>query len=696
MSNRPEILFPLFADLTSLTGVGPKVAQNFGHMDIGNPRDLVFTLPYNVIDRTIVETVSDVAPPKIVTVEVEVGEHRPNQIKGRPYRVFVTDATTTFQLVFFHARANVLRQNLPTGQRRIVSGKLEMFDGMAQMVHPDYIVRPDQADKIPRFEPVYPLTAGISAQLMVKAVRAALGRVTALPEWINPSIKELNEWPDWLDAVQHAHAPQSLADVSPRSKARERLAYDELLAHQTTLAIARARRQKKKGVVTKSEGKLQDKVRAGLPYRLTAAQERTIKEIQADMAAPIRMNRLLQGDVGAGKTLVAFFAMLTATEVGGQSVMMAPTELLARQHLAALQPLAEKAGVVLEILTGRDKGKERQAKLKALAENKIQILVGTHAVFQKDVIYADLRLAIVDEQHRFGVRQRMELGAKNAAVDVLVMTATPIPRSLTLAHYGDMDLSVLDEKPPGRVPITTVLVSDTRTDEVVERLRAAVEQGRQAYWVCPLVDESESVDLAAATERFRKLRTALGQDVVGLVHGQMPSAERDAAMARFQSGETKVLVATTVIEVGVDVPNATIIVIERADHFGLAQLHQLRGRVGRGTEASTCLLLYSAPLGETARARLSVIRETEDGFKIAEEDLRLRGAGDVLGLAQSGLPRFQIADLEHQAHLLEVAHDDAKLLLVQDETLKSERGQAVRTLLCLMKQDRGILLLSVG
>ncbi len=696
MSNRPEILYPLFADLTSLTGVGPKAAQNFAHMGVEKPRDLVFTLPHNVIDRTVVETVAETDPHTVVTVEVEVGEHRPNQIKGRPYRVFVTDAKTTFQLVFFHARADVLRQKLPTGQRRIVSGKLEMFDGMAQIVHPDYIVRPDQAGTIPRFEPVYPLTAGISGQLMAKAVHGSLERIRALPEWINPRVREKHGWPVWLDAVHQAHAPQSLADVSPLNKSRERLAYDEMLAHQTTLAIARARRQKKKGVVTKSEGRLQAKVRTELPYSLTQAQERTIREIHADMALPIRMNRLLQGDVGAGKTLVAFFAMLTSTEVGGQSVMMAPTELLARQHLASLQPLAEKAGVVLEILTGRDKGKERQKKLQAIADNKIQILVGTHAVFQKDVVYADLRLAIVDEQHRFGVRQRMELGAKNAAVDVLVMTATPIPRSLTLAHYGDMDLSVLDEKPPGRVPITTALVSDNRVSEVVERLRAAIEQGRQAYWVCPLVEESESVDLAAATDRYQKLRVALGEDVVGLVHGQMPNAERDAAMERFQSGETKVLVATTVIEVGVDVPNATIMVIERADHFGLAQLHQLRGRVGRGTEASTCLLLYSAPLGETARARLSVIRETEDGFKIAEEDLRLRGAGDLLGLAQSGLPRFQIADLEHQGHLLQIAHDDAKLLLSQDETLQTERGQAVRTLLYLMQQDRGILLLSVG
>ncbi len=696
MSIRPEILFPLFADLSSLPGVGPKTVQKFSQMHVDQPRDLLFALPHSVIDRRTVDTVAGAAPNDVVTVEVEVGMHQPNAVKGRPYRVTVNDAKTSFQLVFFHAREDWLRNKLPSGQRRIVSGKVELFDGLAQMVHPDYILQPDQADAIPRFEPVYPLTAGVTAGLMTKAVAGALDRAVPLAEWIHPQIIDKNQWPSWREALDLAHAPQSVSDVLPLAKPRERLAYDELFAHQVTLAIARMRRRRKRGVSTQSDGRLQAKVRAALPYQATDAQDRSVTEILADMASDQRMNRLLQGDVGAGKTLVAFLAMLTAVEAGGQAVLMAPTEILARQHLASLRPLAEQAGVVLEILTGRDKGRDRAQKLSALAENNIHILVGTHAVFQADVDFADLRVAIVDEQHRFGVRQRMALGAKNTAVDILVMTATPIPRSLTLAQFGDMDVSVLDEKPPGRKPITTALVPDTRLDEVIERMRAAVAQGRQAYWVCPLVDESESVDLAAATERFRLLNAAFGDGIVGLVHGQMPNAEKDAAMARFERGETKVLVATTVIEVGVDVPNATIMVVERADHFGLSQLHQLRGRVGRGDQASTCLLLYSAPLGETARARLSIMRETEDGFKIAEEDLRIRGAGDVLGLAQSGLPRFQVADLEHQLYLQKQAHDDAKLLLAQDETLISERGQAVRTLLYLMRQDQGIRLLSVG
>jgi ATP-dependent DNA helicase RecG len=441
---------------------------------------------------------------------------------------------------------------------------------------------------------------------------------------------------------------------------------------------------------------LRDRVLAALPYSPTGAQSRAIAEIETDMASPRRMNRLLQGDVGSGKTLVAFMALLLAVESGGQGVMMAPTEILARQHLEGLAPLAADAGVRLELLTGRDKGAERASKLEALAAGEIGILVGTHAVFQKDVTFADLRLAIVDEQHRFGVSQRMELGAKGARADVLVMTATPIPRSLALAHYGDMDLSILDEKPPGRTPVKTSVVSAARMAEVVDHLRRAAGEGRQAYWVCPLVEDSEASELTSAESRFKALRAALGEGIVGLVHGQLPPSEKDAAMARFASGETRVLVATTVIEVGVNVPNASIMVIEGADSFGLAQLHQLRGRVGRGAAVSTCLLMYAPPLSETGRRRLEILRETEDGFRIAEEDLAMRGMGDLIGTAQSGLPRFRIADLERQAALMALAQSDARALLHTDPALETDRGRAARMLLWLMEQDRAIRLLSVG
>ncbi len=696
MSSRPEILFPLFASLSTLPGIGDKTARAYDALNITRPRDLLFTLPNNCIDRRLRPTISGLNFPAIVTVEVTIGVHRPPRQKGRPYHVLVSDGQMDFQLVFFHARDDWVQKALPSGQRRIVSGKVELFDGMAQMVHPDHVLRPDQAGDLPPYEPVYPLTAGVTQRGIYKAARGALALAPDLPEWIDPSLKAKQRWPNWQHALMAAHAPKGVQDVMSTAAERERLAYDELFAHQVTLAIARASVRRAKGIATKGTGLLQKQVLESLPFAPTGAQDRAVTEIHADMAGDLRMNRLLQGDVGAGKTLVAFLAMLAAVEAGGQAAMMAPTEILARQHLSALRPLAEAAGVRLELLTGRDKGAERRAKLSALATGEIKVMVGTHALFSEDVDFTDLRLAVIDEQHRFGVEQRMALGAKGRAVDILVMTATPIPRSLALTHYGDMDISILDEKPPGRKPIETVMVSSGRMDEVVQHLRGAIAKGRQAYWVCPLVDESELVEMAAAEDRFKHLRAALGEGVVGLVHGQMPPVEKDTAMADFVAGRTKVLVATTVIEVGVDVPNATIMVIEQAEHFGLAQLHQLRGRVGRGAEASTCLLMYDPPLGETAMARLTIMRETNDGFRISERDLELRGAGDLLGVAQSGLPRFRIADLESQADLMKIAQDDARLFLSNDPELKTKRGEAVRTLLYLMEQDRAIKLLKVG
>ncbi|MEY8802698.1 ATP-dependent DNA helicase RecG [Leisingera sp. XS_AS12] len=696
MSGRPEILFPLFAGAETLPGVGPKTAQSLAQMGVETPRDLLFSLPYSVIDRRRRSSIKGAELPATLTVEVTIGRHRPTRNRGGAYRIHVTDAEVEFQLVFFHGRSRYLEAQLPEGARRVVSGKVELFDGVAQMVHPDHMVPLAEADDIPAFEPIYHLTQGVTQKTIFKAVRGALERAPSLAEWIDPGQVTREGWPSWTEAIASVHAPQGTADLAPESPARARLAYDELFAHQLTLALARQKERRVRGLQSQATGRLQSKVLAALPYRPTNAQARAIEEIAEDMASDKRMNRLLQGDVGAGKTLVAFMALLVAVEAGGQGVMMAPTGILAQQHLEGLAPLAEDAGVVIEILTGRDKGAERKAKLAALARGDIQILVGTHAVFQQDVAFRDLRLAIVDEQHRFGVRQRMELAEKGKGADVLVMTATPIPRSLALAQYGDMDVSVLDEKPPGRKPVKTAVVSTERMSEVVDHLRKAIAEGRQCYWVCPLVDESEVSDLTAAEERFKHLHAILGDDAVGLVHGQMPPAEKDAAMAAFQDGRTKVLVATTVIEVGVNVPNASIMVIERAEIFGLAQLHQLRGRVGRGSAESTCLLMYQPPLTEGGRKRLEVLRETEDGFRISETDLQMRGAGDMIGTAQSGLPRFQVADLERQAGLMAVAQSDARALLAADPHLQSDRGQAARVLLWLMKQDQAIRLISVG
>ena len=695
MKGRPEILFPLFGTLEGLDGIGPKTARLFSGLNVETPRDLLFVLPHSGIDRRLRQSVREITPPEVATVEVEIGNHLPPRQRGRPYRVLVRDALQEFQLVFFHARGDYLQKLLPTGQRRVVSGRVETFDGVFQMAHPDHVLRPEEAATLPLWEPVYPLTAGVTQRMVQRALADALTRLPKLAEWIDPALKARQGWPDWADAVRAAHAPASFADLAPGAAPRQRLAYDELLAHQLTLAIARALHRRAPGVVTRGDGHLVGKVLDSLPYAPTSAQTRAIAEITADMAAESRMNRLLQGDVGAGKTLVAMAALLTAVEAGGQGALMAPTEILARQHIEALAPLAARAGVRAELLTGRDKGRERAQKLADLQAGRIDILIGTHALFQRDVAFHDLRLAVIDEQHRFGVAQRMALGEKGEAVDVLVMTATPIPRSLALAQYGDMDLSLLDEKPPGRLPVVTSLASTERLDEVVDHLRRAVAEGRQAYWVCPLVEESETVSLTAAQARFEFLRAVFG-DSVGLVHGQLPPADKDAAMARFVAGETRVLVATTVIEVGVNVPNATIMVIERAESFGLAQLHQLRGRVGRGAGASTCLMLYDPPLGEAAARRLKLMRDTEDGFRISDEDLAMRGAGDVIGTAQSGLPRFRLADLERQAALMQIAQTDARKLLSDDPGLQTPRGQAARVLLWLMEQDKAIRLMRIG
>jgi ATP-dependent DNA helicase RecG len=696
MNTRPEILFPLFAELNTLTGVGDKSAKAFAGLKITKPRDLIFTLPYSVIDRRVVQSVQGLTAPQTLSVRVRVVKHVPARGRGKPYRIIVEDAQSTIELIFFHARGDYLERILPLGEERLISGKLEVFDHRAQMVHPEYILWPEAQDALPQFEPVYPLTAGVSGKLMGKAVRAAVDKLPDLHEWIEPSVLRDNGWPDFTTAVRQCHAPKGAAEVAAHSPARKRLAYDEFLAHQLTKAIARAQARVKTGRITAGTGDLQRKVLEQLPYAPTGAQRQAISEIGADMASSRRMNRLLQGDVGAGKTLVGFMALLQAVESGGQGVLMAPTEILARQHLEGLRPLADRAGVRVDMLTGRDKSAARRQKLDDLANGAIDILVGTHAVFQDAVAFKDLRLSIIDEQHRFGVQQRLALGAKGTKVDVLVMSATPIPRSLELAQYGDMDVSALYEKPPGRKPITTAAVPLSRLADVIAKLNAAMASGRQAYWVCPLVEESETMDLTAAEERFKILRAAFGDDLVGLLHGQLAPAEKDAAMADFVAGKTKVLVATTVIEVGVDVPNATIIVIERAENFGLAQMHQLRGRVGRGEAASTCLLMYQAPLSKSAERRLAIMRDTEDGFLIAEEDLKMRGAGDVIGTAQSGLPRFKVADLEHQSALMATAHQDARMLLQSDPSLTGSRGKAARTLLWLMEQDQSVHLISVG
>ncbi len=693
---RPSILFPLFAETRTLGGVGPKLEKLI--TKVAGPRivDLIFDLPVGLIDRTYRPQLIAAEAGRIATVMVNVLDHVAPRDRRQPYRIRCSDDTSTIELIYFHSQADYLNRTLPVGSRRVISGKIERYKDKLQMPHPDHVLAPEALSEMLLHEPVYALTEGLPARPMVKAVRAAVGKVPTLPEWDDPAFLKLRSWRSFDTSLLAAHAPTSEHDLQPDTPVRQRLAYDELLANQLALLLIRRQmRAVKKGRSLKGDGRLKAKVIAALPFALTSTQLRAIGEIEADMAAEQRMLRLLQGDVGAGKTIVAFLALLGAVEAGTQGALMAPTDILSRQHMATLEPLAKAAGIRIALLTGRERTGRDQT-LVALAKGEIDILVGTHALFSEDVAFADMGLAVVDEQHRFGVHQRMQLQGKGGRpADVLVMTATPIPRTLALTVYGDMDVSRLTGRPPGRQPVATRTLSDERLDEVVEHLRKAIAHGARAYWVCPLVEESEKIDLAAAQERAAMLKRVLGPDI-GLMHGRMKGAERDAAMAKFKSGDTSVLVATTVIEVGVDVPEATIMVVEHAERFGLAQLHQLRGRVGRGTGKSSCLLVFHGPLGATAKARLKTMRDTDDGFVIAEEDLRLRGSGELLGTRQSGMPLFRLADLTAHADLLAVARDDAQLVLARDPDLQSARGEALRTLLYLFGRDEAVRYLRAG
>ncbi len=690
---RPAILFPLFADIRTLSGVGPKLEKLISKVAGPKLADLVFDLPVGVVDRSYQPKLAATEAGRIATVEVTVLDHMPPRVQSQPYRVRVSDDTAVMDLVYFRAREDWLMTILPPGARRVLSGRVEKFKDRLQMAHPDHVVAPGES--FPLHEPVYALTEGLASRVMTKAVRGALEKVPVMPEWQDSAFLKQRRWDNFGDALEAAHNPVHDADLEPTTAARQRLAYDELLANQLALLLIRANLRGAKGRVVSSTGKLKALAMAALPFALTDPQLEALGEIEKDMASEKRMLRLLQGDVGSGKTIVALLAMLGAVEAGLQAALMAPTELLVRQHLASLEPYARAAGVRLACLTGREKGAGRAETLARLAAGEIDILVGTHALFSEDVTFKYLGLAVVDEQHRFGVHQRMQLQSKGKPADVLVMTATPIPRTLALTAYGDMDVSKITGRPPGRKPVETRVMSADRLDELITHLRTALDRGSRAYWVCPLVEESEKIDLAAAEDRAVMLRQALGLNI-GVVHGKLKAADRDAAMTAFKAGETQMLVATTVIEVGVDVPEATIMVVEHAERFGLSQLHQLRGRVGRGTGKSSCILVWHEPLGETARARLKTMRDTDDGFVIAEEDLRLRGPGEVLGKRQSGLAEFRMADPVAHADLLAVAHDDARLVLARDPDLKSPRGEALRVLLYLFGRDEAVRYLRAG
>ena len=698
---RPDLLSPFFASVRTLPGVGPKVEKLFrrlfGREDEARVIDLLFHLPTGAIVRRARPKLRDVVPGTVVTVAVTIDRHRPSP-PGRarvPYLIYASDDTGDIVLTYFHGREEQLKKAMPVGGTRYVSGTAQLYDGMLQMVHPDRVVDEKGLAGLPMIEPVYPLTEGLHANQVRRAADAAVGTIPALTEWQDAAWRKSKGFPDFKSALAALHRPSELKDIEPDSAAWTRLAYDELLAGQVALALVRAHLRRQSGRGSAGDGHLRKAIVGALPYSLTLSQRTALDAIVDDLGKPQRMLRMLQGDVGSGKTVVALLAAAAVIEAGRQAALMAPTEILARQHLKMIAPLAEAAKLRTAILAGRERGPARDDILSKLAAGEIDLLIGTHALFQDDVAFRDLGLAIVDEQHRFGVHQRLALARKGEAVDVLVMTATPIPRTLVLTYFGDMDVSELREKPAGRQPIDTRSVALDRLPEAIDAVGRAIVEGQRVYWVCPLVEESETSDLAAAEERFAALRKRFGERV-DLVHGKMRGADKDAAMARFARGETRLLVATTVIEVGVDVPEATVMVIEHAERFGLAQLHQLRGRIGRGTGRSTCLLLYKSPLGETAKARLAIMRETEDGFRIAEEDLKLRGEGDVLGTRQSGDPGFRIARLGIHGEMLSAARDDASLILSRDPRLASERGQALRQLLYLFEKDEAVRLIHAG
>ncbi|MFZ0767487.1 ATP-dependent DNA helicase RecG [Bradyrhizobium sp.] len=701
---RPVLLNPLFAPVTSLPGVGPKQDQLFRYL-LGReetPRlvDLLLHLPSSVIDRRARPKIRDAVPGTVVTLEVTVDRHRPSPPRNAraPYLVYASDDTGDVVLTYFRAKADYIGKLLPVGSKRYVSGTLQMFDGVPQIVHPDRVVDEAGFAKLSGIDPVYPLTEGLALGSLRRAVTQALQKLPDLPEWISPEVIRRCNFPPIKEALNRVHIPLELTDILPNGPYWSRLAFDELLAGQLALALVRSQLRRPAGDRHAGDGHLRKKIIDALPYALTSSQREAAAAIADDLRQPLRMLRLLQGDVGSGKTVVALLAAAAVTEVGKQAALMAPTEILARQHIKTITPLAERAGLRGAILTGREKGKERRDILAGLEAGEINFLVGTHAIIQDDVIFKSLALAVVDEQHRFGVRERLALTDKGDAVDVLVLSATPIPRTLVLTYFGDMDVSELREKPAGRQPIDTRAVPMSRLDEVTDAVGRALSAGKLVYWICPLVEESEAEGtghLTNATERFESLQKRFG-DEVGLVHGQMKGTEKDRVMAQFAAHEIGLLVATTVVEVGVDVPAASIMVIENAERFGLAQLHQLRGRIGRGSEASTCLLLYREPLGEMSKARLKVIRETTDGFRIAEEDLKLRGEGDVLGVRQSGLPGYRIVRPEAHGQLIAQARDEALRIMKENPKLTGSRGEALRCLLYLYERGEAIPLMGAG
>lgn len=653
MFKNNSALDSLYKPLTVLQGIGPKYRALLTTLIKGDRLiDLAFHMPHSYVSRKVLTKLVHVPFDTPIIVKVTVEAHKPPRKYSGPYEIITSDGTSYLSIVYFHAKGDYLEKLYPVGREVAIAGKVESFGGKKQMMHPDYVVPGAQLSTIPQIEPIYPLCNGITNKTIRMAIKGLRQFIPDPSEWIPRATIEANHWPRFQLALLGAHMLDTTID---HEKARERLAFDELYAHQISLRIARNQVKIDTAPRLPSPLPLVEKAVEALPFTLTEDQKEVLRDIYKDMKSGSPMRRLLQGDVGCGKTVVAFLAMLAITEANFQAAIMAPTDILARQHYAFMKPFEDLLGVKVALLTAREKGSHRKELFHDLATGKIDLIIGTHALFENDVIFGKLGVVIIDEQHRYGVEQRYKLLSKGEAPHLLVMTATPIPRTLHMAFYGDLDLSQIRHKPGQRKQIDTRVISLERLYQVINGLASQIEKGEQIYWICPLVAESEKLDLAAAEDRFTFLKGIFGHKV-GLIHGRIDNTHKDEVLQAFKEGDIQILVSTTVVEVGIHVEQATTMIIEHAERFGLSQLHQLRGRVGRSDLASFCLLLYAPPLNPIAQRRLEVMRETNDGFVIAEEDLNLRGSGTILGRAQSGAGDFRIAEFPQDFKLLSAAH----------------------------------------
>ena len=695
---RPQFLFPLFGSLENLKGIGSKTVLNLKKIGIYKPLDFLYSFPTNLKTRVFANTVSDLNVNKVVIIKIKIIKHNFKYFKG-PLNIEVTDGLKKINLIFFNAKNDWIKKNFPIEQERIISGKLEKYKNQFQIIHPDYIEKIFDIDKIPVIEPIYSLTKGISQKVFLNSVNQILQLISeeiSNCEWINKKrLKEMN-WTDFKNSLKKIHNPKTNEDISLNSNYRLRLAYDELLSHQLSLVIARSFSKKNTKKRKKIGYKFSTLMKKRLPFSLTNSQEKCIAEIQSDLSNDERMYRLIQGDVGSGKTLVAFFSMLFVAENSGQAVLMVPTDILAKQHYNNFQEYTKNIEVNSVLLTGKMKTNEKKQVLEAIKLGQADIIIGTHSLFQKGVIFENLELVIIDEQHKFGVQQRHDLIQKGENLDILVMTATPIPRTLELANYGDMDISRILDKPMNRQKIDTSIISEKKIEILISRISEICKKGTQSYWVCPLIEEGDKSELVAIEQRFSSLNKMLPGIKIDILHGKMSEEQKNKIMTSFKNGNIQILLATTVIEVGIDVPNATIIVIEGAERFGLAQLHQLRGRVGRGKKQSNCILIYSKNIGRLGKERLEVLRKFDNGFDIAEEDLKMRGGGNPIGQQQSGIPKFRIANLDFDKELLSYANQDANEIIKNNKYLKGEHGKNLRVLLHLMNKDNSLKLLESG